>query len=54
MVVFFLKDDEFLVLACDGLWDKVTHEEASLFVSKLLHYKNTRARHGILDGGGAG
>lgn len=27
------------MLACDGLWDKVTHEEASLFVSKLLHYK---------------
>ena len=27
------------MLACDGLWDKVTHEEASLFVSKLLHHK---------------
>ena len=32
-------DDDFIILACDGLWDKLTHEEASLFVSKLLHYK---------------
>lgn len=32
-------DDEFIVMACDGLWDKVTHEEACLYVSKLLHYK---------------
>lgn len=36
---FSFSDDEFLVLACDGLWDRVTHEETSLFVSKLLHYK---------------
>jgi hypothetical protein len=27
------------VLACDGLWDKVTHDEACHFVAKMLHYK---------------
>ncbi len=44
LVVLFLLfliflDDEFLVIACDGLFDKVTHDEACQFVAKLLHYK---------------
>lgn len=43
-------DDEFIVLACDGLWDRVTHDEACLFVSKLLRYKTLQdAAEFLLD-----
>lgn len=31
-----LKRDEFLVLACDGVWDVATNEECSNFVQELL------------------
>ena len=43
-------DDEFLIVACDGLWDKLTHAEACLYVSKLLHYKTLEdATHFLMD-----
>lgn len=33
-------DDLLLVLACDGLWDRVTHDECAKFVGKLLRLKS--------------
>lgn len=32
-------EHQFIVLACDGLWDRVTHDECARFTSKLLRLK---------------
>jgi len=29
-----LTTDEFIIVACDGLWDRLTYQEAALFVEK--------------------
>ena len=34
-------DDEFLILACDGLWDVMTEQEVANFVFKFANGKDT-------------
>ena len=35
------KEDEFMVIACDGIWDVATNEQCSTFVQELLNEGET-------------
>ena len=35
-------DDEFIILACDGIWDCLTNEEAVLFVRERIDTQTPR------------